>query len=229
MTATHAQGRDLLRQVERRLRDPLQRARSRRWAERHVLGGYPAYLQAVGVMLRSARLGLAELEAAEMKERTSALWDSMEHGAIGSLLDTLSWSVVRRKGESDGDYDARLAAAAATLRARLDGSARSEVAAVTLARTRVEDDRSLDTAGTQLPILSNASTVTEASEERNSLSAVTPETELLLPARDGVLRELTGLRAQRGATVTDEERFKLGKKRLERRVVEERRRQGVAA
>lgn len=58
----------------------------------------------------------------------------------------------------------------------------------------------------------------------NRVNPEPAEADLMLPARDAVVRELERLRNKREASLTDEERFRMGKRRLLRRVEEEKRR-----
>lgn len=59
---------------------------------------------------------------------------------------------------------------------------------------------------------------------QNGVKSEPSETDLMLPARNAVVRELERLRNKREASLTDEERFRMGKRRLLRRVEEEKRR-----
>lgn len=191
------------------------------YADRHVFGGWAAYRQMLDVGLASARQGLAILEAMEQDERRDRAWARMEAEVDTSVLESLSWSTPVRADEDEGAYLGRLDEAAKAARFRLDPMKRP----LASARARVEEPRSTGNPVTELPILRNASTVTEETEERNSDSSEPTEAELLRPSREALVEELRRLRAARGADVTVEETATLGSKRLRRRIEEERRRQ----
>lgn len=99
----------------------------RRWAERHVLGGWPALQEAHRVVRRSVREGRRRLRDLDEAQAKADHWPRWEATTDEQLLDTLSLTVRPEDGEADDDYDARLRSAYRILRSRLDEAARRAV------------------------------------------------------------------------------------------------------
>lgn len=96
----------------------------RRWAEAHVLGGWPALMEAHRVVRRSIREGQRRLRDLDERDAKAAFWPRLEAETDEQLLDALSLTVRPEPDETDDDYDRRLRSAYAILRSRLDESAR---------------------------------------------------------------------------------------------------------
>lgn len=96
-----------------------ERAR-RRWADANVLGGWPAYQQALGVVRDAVRDGKRRARELEERQRGLAFWPRLEAAHDEALLDALALTIVQREGETLEAYDDRLRAFYAALRARLE-------------------------------------------------------------------------------------------------------------
>lgn len=198
--------------------DPKNRRALRAWATEHMVGGWVAYEAVEARLVREVEIGLARVEGKLVEERKVHAWALLEGEVETSLLDTLGASVPRREGESEMDYGARLTRAAHAVRGRLDASARTLLTPLAPAHARVQETAHLsDERPTPDGVTSDAPSDTVS-------EAVPSEAELAEPSRSRWLRDLTALRAARGATVTEEERTTLGARKLHRRVDEERKR-----
>lgn len=106
-----------LREAHARRRGESERA----WADRVVLGGWPALLQAKAVVRRSLKAMRRRLGDLQDAERNARFWPRYEAETDEGLLDTLALSLGPRPGEDDARYDGRLREVYASFRARLDG------------------------------------------------------------------------------------------------------------
>lgn len=98
----------------------LARRKTRRWAERNLLGGYAVYLQVAEICRRSIAIGKRRLQDKIEAERRLAFWPTWERERDQELLDSLATLVPPRTDETDDAYDDRLWAVVANLRGRLE-------------------------------------------------------------------------------------------------------------
>lgn len=194
-------------------------------ADATVIGGWAAYQEAVREVKAAIARGRAILADRAQREAVASWWERSESALDDELLDVLSWSVPSRSDEDPAAYEARLLSVVVNLRGRLDGA--SDLLADEGALARVREMNPINGKSVNLPAVEAEALSAEPTGGWSAPSKIAEptEAELMLPARDAAVRELERLRAQRNASLTDDERFRLGKRRLLRRISAERDRQ----
>lgn len=85
-----------------------------------ILGGWPVYHQAVRLLRRNVRTGLAFAVDLVESERAEKLWPAFEAETYRSVVESLALTTSRADGETDEAYAARLTRGFVAFRGRLD-------------------------------------------------------------------------------------------------------------